>query len=194
MDNAQDEPKKSRVLSIIDGSNLHICLKEKARPTRLHYTKLSIEVAKRLPKELQPWVFLRTIYVTSSPIESDNPTAFRDWQVFQDMLAKTDRLEVRLGRREGPPAGRKEKGVDTIVTTALLEGALLDSYDIVLLFSSDGDFADAIDAVRARGKRVYNAFFSDCRSHHLVKASTGFIDLDQFDLERFKFFRYRPRY
>jgi len=190
----QPKPAKNRVVSIFDGSNLHIALKDKALPTRLHYTKLSIEVAKRLPKDLEPWVFLRTTYVTSSPIESDNTTAFKDWQVFLDMLEKTDRLDVRLGRREGPSGGRKEKGVDTIVTTTLLEGALRDVYDIALLFSSDGDFADAVDAVRATGKRVFNVFFKDLRSYHLVKAATGFIDLEVFDLERFKFFRHRPHY
>ena len=132
--------KKARVISLIDGSNLHVYLKNNALPTRLHYTKLSIELAKRLPKELQPWVFLRTIYVTSSPIESDNPTAFRDWQVFQDMLGRTERLELRLGRREGPPGARREKGVDTLITTALLQGALRDDYDIAILISSDGDW------------------------------------------------------
>lgn len=189
----QPEPvRKNRVISIFDGSNLHICLKERALPTRLHYSRLSIEAAKRLPEELGPWVFVRAYYVTSSPIESDAPEAFKQWQVFQDMLGRTDRLEVRLGRREGAPGARKEKGVDTIITTILLEGALRDTYDIALLFSSDGDFADAVDSVRAAGKHVFNIYFKDARSAHLVKASTGFIDLARFDLERFKFFRHRP--
>src|SRR4029077_3539795 len=102
-------PKKNRVISIIDGSNLHIWLKDQVLPTRLHYTKLSIEAAKKLPKDLQPWEFIRTIYVTSSPVESDNPDAFKEWQVFHDMLSKTERLEIRLGRREGAPGSRKEK-------------------------------------------------------------------------------------
>lgn len=184
---------KNRVISVIDGSNLHICLKDRALPTRLHYTNLSIEAAKRLSKELQPWVFVRTFYVTSSPIEADNATAFEEWRVFYQMLQRTDRLEVRLGRREGGPGARREKGVDTIITTILLEGALQDTYDIALLLSSDGDFADAVDAVRAKGKRVHNVFFRDARSFHLVNACSGFIDLSTFDLARFKYFRY-PRF
>ncbi|MDP9144197.1 MAG: NYN domain-containing protein [Actinomycetota bacterium] len=183
--------KKNRVVSVFDGSNFHICLKNMALPTRLHYTKLSIEVAKKLPKELEPWEFVRTFYVTSSPIEEDNPTAFKDWQVFQDMLSKTERLELRLGRREGARGARKEKGVDTIITTTLLAGAYQDAYDVALLFTSDGDFADAVDAVRAIGKRVFNVFHRSHRSYHLGKACTGSIELDKFDLNRFKFYQYR---
>lgn len=191
MDNPASAPPRARVISIIDGSNLHVSLKARSQPTRLHYTRLSIDVAKRLPPDIRPWAFIRTFYVTSSPIPSDNPAGFKDWCVFDDMLRKTDRLEVRLGRREGSPGARREKGVDTLVTILLLEGALLDTYDIALLFSSDGDFAEAVDAVRAKGKRVFNVFFKDRRSYQLAKACTGFIDLGTFDLGRFRFFRYR---
>jgi hypothetical protein len=180
-----------RVISVIDGSNLHVSLKARSQPTRLHYTRLSIEVAKHLPPGLGPWAFGRTFYVTSSPIPSDNPGGFRDWCVFDDMLRKTDRLEVRLGRREGPPGARREKGVDTIITILLLEGALLDTYDLALLFSSDGDFAEAVDVVRARGKRVYNVFFRSQRSYQLARTCNGFIDLGTIDLHRLRFFRYR---
>jgi len=79
-------------------------------------TRLSIEAAKRLPPPLCPWRLLKTFYVTSSPIEADDPAGFRDWSLFYDMLRRTDRLEVRLGRREGPRGSRGEKGVDTLVT------------------------------------------------------------------------------
>jgi len=191
MDPQQDRPAKTRVISIIDGSNLHVSLKARAQPTRLHYTRLSIEAAKRLPRDLGPWSFIRAFYVTSSPNASDDPTAFTEWRVFQDMLRRTERLELRLGRREGPAGARREKGVDTLITILLLEGALLDTYDVALLFSSDGDFAEAVDAVRAKGKRVYNVFFKAQRSYQLGKACTGFIDLTTFDLGRFRFFRYR---
>jgi uncharacterized LabA/DUF88 family protein len=182
---------KNRVVSIIDGSNLHVCLKQRSLPTRLHFTRLSIEAAKRLPRELSPWLLLRTFYVTSSPIQSDSPAGFREWIAFFTMLQSTERLEVRLGRREGPPGARREKGVDTLITILLLEGALLDTYDVVLLFSSDGDFAEAVDAVRAKGKKVYNVFFKEQRSYQLARAANGFIDLGQFDLERLRFYRYR---
>ena len=152
MDDPASASPKLRVISIIDGSNLHVSLRARAQPTRLHYTRLSIEVAKRLPPNRRPWTVVRTYYVTSSPIPADNPDGFKDWCVFDDMLRKTDRVEVRLGRREGPPGARREKGVDTLVTVLLLEGALLDTYDVALLFSSDGDFGEAVDAVRAKGK------------------------------------------
>ena len=191
MDPQSNRPSKTRVISIIDGSNLHVSLKARAQPTRLHYTRLSIETAKRLPPDLGPWSFVRAFYVTSSPTASDDRAAFTEWRVFQDMLRRTERLELRLGRREGPAGARREKGVDTLITILLLEGALLDTYDVALLFSSDGDFAEAVDAVRAKGKRVYNVFFRDRRSYQLSKACTGFIDLATVDVGRFRYFRYR---
>ena len=63
MDSPADGLQRSRVISVIDGSNLHVRLKAHAQPTRLHYTNLSIEAAKRLPANLRPWVFVRTFSV-----------------------------------------------------------------------------------------------------------------------------------
>ena len=60
-----------------------------------------------------------------------------------------------------------------------------------MLISSDGDFAEAVDVARAKGKKVYNVFFKEQRSYQLAKAANGFIDLGQFDLKRLRFYRYR---
>ena len=54
-----------------------------------------------------------------------------------------------------------------------------------------GDFAEAVDVVRARGKRVYNVFFRSQRSYQLARTCNGFIDLGTIDLHRLRFFRYR---
>jgi len=182
---------KLRVACVIDGSNLFCELRERQLPTRLHYTKLGITIAKAIPPQVGLWEYQSTTYVCSSPRESENPERFRQWRQFQDMLGKTDRLTLRLGRLEGPPGDTREKGVDTIVTTMLLGGALKDTYDIAILVSADGDYASVVDEVRGAGKRVYAAFFDEKKSYHICQAATGFIDITQFNFEKLRFYRYR---
>lgn len=178
-----------RVSCIIDGSNFFVSLRNRQLPTRLHYTRLGIRIAKTLPPQLCPWEYQGTTYVCSSPRREDGEERFRQWRDFQDMLRKTNRLTLKLGHLEGPRGNVREKGVDSIVTTMLLGGALRDSYDVAILISADGDQAPVIDEVREAGKRVYVAFFRDSKSHHLEQAANGFVDVTAFDYENLRFYR-----
>ena len=171
------------MVCVIDGSNLFRALRVRGLPTRLHYTRLGIAIAKLLPPSLSPWVYLETTYVTASPRKSDGPERFQRWRRFQASLDKTDRLTLRLGRLEGPRGQVREKGVDTIVTTTLLSGVLRDTYDVAILVSADGDFASAIDEVRAHKKEVFVAFFGDASSYHLRQSANGFRDLSALDYD-----------
>lgn len=188
-----DKSQKSRISCVIDGTNLFVTLRELNLPTRLHFTRLGIRIAKQLPKSVHPWVYQGTTYVTASPREADGAERFRRWRQFQEMVEKTDRVTLKLGRLEGPRGQTHEKGVDTHVTTSLLSGALTDLYDVAILISSDGDYAPAIDAVREAGKRVYVAFFKELRSYHLQQAANGFVDLTPFNFEHLRFYRYGAR-
>jgi uncharacterized LabA/DUF88 family protein len=183
---------KLRVACVIDGSNLFVELRTRLLPTRLHYTQFGITIAKKFPPELGIWDYQSTTYVCSSPREAENPERFRQWRQFQEMLNKTDRLTLRLGRLEGPPGETREKGVDTIVVTTLLGGALKDSYDIGILVAADGDYASMIDDVREAGKRIFVAFFGDKKSHHCCRAANGFIDIAGFNFEKLRFYRQKP--
>ena len=109
------------------------------------------------------------------------------------MLGKTDRLTLKLGRLEGPPGQTREKGVDTIVTTTLLGGAMKNSYDIAILVAADGDYASVLDDIREAGKRAYVAFFNDAKSYHCSQAANGFIDITPFNFEKLRFYRRPPR-
>lgn len=63
---------------------------------------------------------------------------------------------VRMGwgflRRESKK--RTQKGVDVLLTTEMLTGAVDDSYDVALLIAADGDFVPLLEEVRRRGKQV----------------------------------------
>lgn len=185
------DTKKTRLVGIIDGSNLFVNLRDRQLPTRLQYTRLGIRVAKALPKNLDPWIYQNTTYVCSSPRRERGEFRWQQWRRFQEMLHKTNRLTLKLGRLEGPPGDTHEKGVDSIVTTTLLVGALQDTYDVAILFSGDGDYAPVVDEVRAAGKKVYVAFFRDTPMHHLKQAANGFIDISGFDFENLRFYRRR---
>lgn len=91
---------------------------------------------------------------------------------------RTERVSLKLGRLEGPPGDVHEKGVDILVALELLRGAYRDEYDVAILVAGDGDYADIVTEVRAVGKTVLNAFFSEQKSYELAKASNGFIDLN----------------
>lgn len=49
---------------------------------------------------------------------------------------------------------QKEKGVDTLMTMDILEGALLDTYDRAVVISSDNDFYPVLNRVKLLGKKV----------------------------------------
>ena len=185
--------ERKRIVAIIDGSNLFVALRKRQMPTRLHYTNLCIHIAKQLPQKLQPWAFKQCIYNTSSPRQSDNPKKYQHWLEFYDMLQKTSRMEVKLGRLEGPVGQVREKGVDINITNDILGKAYKNEYDILILVTGDGDYASTLKLVKDMGKKVYVSFFSDAQSYHLSQNANGFIALpnDQKRMKRFLFYQYK---
>ena len=100
------------------------------------------------------------------------------------MVRRQERVELKLGRLEGPPGRVYEKGVDILVAIELLAGAFKDQYDLAIVVSGDGDFADVAREVRGAGKLIFNAFFEAQKSHELAKAANGFLRLDNLNWAR----------
>lgn len=73
-------------------------------------------------------------------------------------------------------ATRAEKGIDTSITTYLME--TLESWESVCLFSRDADYAPLVAALRRKGKMVYVAVPAEERATALVRVSQSTVALD----------------
>lgn len=173
---------------MIDGTNLKGALDDQQISTHINYRQLAIEIAKKIPQEDIPtrWELQRVVYVTASPIQSHNPDRFERWRKFEAMIRRQQRVELKLGRLEGGPDRVYEKGVDILVAIELLAGAFKDQYDVAVVVSGDGDFADVAREVRGAGKLIFNAFFDLSKSYELSQAANAFVPLDGINWQRLR--------
>ena len=116
-----------------------------------------------IPQDVDPWK-LGALVVPGARIQQVNyydcpldqtksPAEYADQRRFIAYLRSRPDAQVRLGRRGRRAGGQVvHKGVDTELTTDIIVGAFNDQYDIALVVSADGDFADPIYAVRGLGK------------------------------------------
>jgi uncharacterized LabA/DUF88 family protein len=85
-------------------------------------------------------------------------------------------------------AERREKGVDTSITTYLLETA--DRWDSVCIISGDVDFVPPVRSLKRRGKQVFCAVEPGSGHRDLTQVCTSHFELNidflRKDLERFK--------
>jgi len=63
-----------------------------------------------------------------------------------------------------------EKGVDVKLATDMICLAYENVYDVAILVAADGDYVEAIEAVKRKGKHVENAFFEDAPNRALTEA------------------------
>jgi uncharacterized LabA/DUF88 family protein len=84
-----------------------------------------------------------------------------------------------LGRLE--PRGNTfiEKGVDIFMAVDMLKYAYDDIYDVAIVVSGDGDFAEAVEAVKDLGKHVEHAYFRNAPTTALKIACDKHIPLDE---------------
>jgi uncharacterized LabA/DUF88 family protein len=66
----------------------------------------------------------------------------------------------KMGIKEIVYERKREKGIDVMLTTDMIVGAVENQYDIAIVVSSDGDMIPAINWVRSRGKHVEYIGFS----------------------------------
>jgi uncharacterized LabA/DUF88 family protein len=183
---AVPDPSPLRLITVIDGTNLKGAIVLHGLTTHINYRQFAIEVAKRIPKGELPgrWALKRVVYVTASPIQSHDHARYERWRKFEAMIRRQERVELKLGRLEGGPGRVYEKGVDILVAIELLAGAFKNQYDLAIVVSGDGDFADVAREVREAGKLIFNAFFDAQKSYELAKAANGFLRLDNINWPR----------
>src|SRR5438093_617882 len=105
-DSPASSPTTLRFIVVIDGTNLKGALDSRGITTHINYREFAIQIGKRIPTALlgaARWALQRVVYVTASPIQSHNPERFERWRKFEAMIRRQQRVELKLGRLEGPP-------------------------------------------------------------------------------------------
>lgn len=168
--------QNEKVQIFIDGSNLYHGLKDDCQNTKLDYWKF----AKVLCRGRN---LIRINYYVGTLDSKRNKAGAMAQQKFLGRMRHVPYITVKqrlLTYKNGIPV---EKGVDILIATDMLTGALRDSYDTAIIVSGDGDFAPVLDEIKREGKQIENATFSSCRSDALINASDLFIELTKDELK-----------
>jgi len=161
-----------RVAIFIDGSNFYHALKD-------NFGRADLDFGALASKLCGERLLLRTYYYNVPVDQKQEPQRYADQRKFFARLHLTPYLTIKLGRlvyREGVPI---EKGVDVRLSTDMLNLAWKKVYDTAIIITGDGDFADAVEAVKELGKHVENAFTKKGLSLHLRQACDRLIVLDK---------------
>lgn len=160
----------ARVMVFVDGSNFYHGLKNNGCPHQVDLYKIGRKLAGNDD--------LHTVYYYNATLpEKADPDRYRKQQRFFAAVQSTPYVIMRLGRLEQRDEGMVEKGVDILLAIDMLQHAYAGNYDIAILVSGDGDFAEAVKAVTKLGRIVKNAYFSRGRSNQLVNVCHDFIEL-----------------
>lgn len=160
-----------RVMVFIDGSNLYHGLKK-------HLGKHHVDFAALAAKLAGPNREMVRVYYYNCPVnKQDDEDRHKRQQRFFESLHRVNDLEVCLGRLAKRPDGKTvEKGVDVKLATHMLSKAYQDHYDVAILVSEDGDYADVVQAVKDSGRKVEVAY--PRRPYHLAQTADRCIVLD----------------
>jgi uncharacterized LabA/DUF88 family protein len=140
------------VAIFIDGSNFYRVLEANKGRHDLDFQKFALKLvgSRRL---------LRTYFYTAAVDQFKGLERYKEQQKFFYSLHRTPYLELRLGRLVTHGNEEVEKGVDVRLAIDMLKLAWARAYDTAVLVSHDGDFADAVLAVKEMGKHVECAGF-----------------------------------
>ena len=168
---------RERVQIFVDGSNFYHGLKKECQNVKLDYWLFSRLLASGRK-------VIRTNYYTSTIDAKRDPTGAKHQQKFLDALRQVPYITVKHRPLKYRNDAVLEKGVDILIATDMLSGALRDCYDTAILVSGDGDFVPVLDEIKRAGKQVENATFSSSRSDALITASDLFIELGKDGLHK----------
>jgi len=172
----QKTNEHEKVQIFIDGSNLYHGLKNDCSNTMLDFTLFAGMLCRGR-------TLIRSTYYIGTIDATRNKDQAQGQQKFLSKLRYYPYLDVKTRPLTYKKGGAVEKGVDILIATDMLTGALRNCYDTAVLVSGDGDFAPVLDEIKRAGKQVENATFSSCRSDALVNASDLFIELTKEDLK-----------
>jgi len=166
-----------RVVVFIDGSNFYHALKSTVQTAQVDFQTIVSHL-------VGPDRNLVRVYYYNAPVNATEvPDQYKRQQRFFDRLRKLDFFEIRLGRLVKRPDGRCiEKGVDVRIAVDMVVYAVRDLYDVAVLVSADGDFADAVQFVKDQGKHVEVAYPVGSRFRRLREVCDRFIPLDRASL------------
>jgi uncharacterized LabA/DUF88 family protein len=163
-----------RVCIFIDGSNFYYGLKENIGKTNIDFHKLSQFLC--AGREL-----VRTYYYNAPVNKEDDEEQYKSQQRFFEAIKRMPYVQLRLGRLEHRDGAVVEKGVDIYLAVDMLRYAYNNTYDVSILISSDGDFSEAVNAVKDLGKHVEYAHFRNGRSKHLLDCCDRHILLTEIN-------------
>lgn len=165
-------PERERVMIFIDGSNMYHNIMSNYGRANLDYYKFSLKLTNADRK------LIRTYYYNSPLDQVQNPAAYKSQQRFYSYLYKTPQLEVKLGRLQKKPDGTStEKGVDVKLAVDMLTKAYKNHYDVAILISGDGDFAQVVQEVKDQAKHVELAVFPRQKYYDLRRGADRIVEL-----------------
>ena len=153
---------KDRVVIFIDGSNFYHGLKENLGFANINFEHLVNSLINPEAHKL-----IRVYYYNAPVNREEEPEKYKNQQRFFEYLRNLPFFEVKLGRLERRKSGMTEKGVDVKLAVDMVMQAVKNLYDLAILISADGDFADAVQAVMDLGKHVAVAYPKGGKFHHL---------------------------
>lgn len=167
-----------RVAVFIDGSNLY---KGIISSLGIDYRLNFVEFVHSLAGERN----LLRAYYYNAPLPNEDPAA-KAHQSFLNYLKRVPYVTVRLGRLERRGESFVEKGVDIQIAIDILRLAYADAYDVAVLVSGDGDFAEVLRVIQDMGKQAENTTFQVLSSYRLAQQADRYYALDELAWDRLK--------
>jgi uncharacterized LabA/DUF88 family protein len=101
-------------------------------------------------------------------------------------LRKNDFEPVLFRKKKG-----KEKGVDIALAKEMLVNSFNQNFDIALLIAGDEDYVELVTEVKRYGPVIWGAFFTRGLSEKLKIVFDRFIDIGEYNRDRFNSETYR---
>lgn len=117
-------------------------------------------------------------YYYNAPLPAEDPAA-KAHQSFLNYLKRVPYVTVRLGRLERRGESFVEKGVDIQIAVDMLKLAYADAYDVAVLVSGDGDFAEVLKVIQDMGKHAENTTFQMLSSYRLAQQADRYFPLEE---------------
>jgi uncharacterized LabA/DUF88 family protein len=162
-----------RVMIFMDAGYWRSCLQDQ-------FHRTDIDLPKVINKLLHGRRLVRT-YMYTGRIEKPPNTYWRNQQADQQRwltaMAHQPFVQVRLGKLQFQGDVPRQKGVDVLLALDMLRFALKENYDVALLISGDGDFADIVNMVKDEGRKVEGITFPGTCARTLLEACDVNIEI-----------------